>query len=68
MTKGAGTKIGVIIASSTNDVGKTGMVHVKKRKKETRPPIYTIHQNKFKMDRDFNISHDTIKVLEENRQ
>ena len=40
----------------------------KKRKKETRLPFYTIHQNKLKMDRDFNISHDTIKVLEENRQ
>ena len=27
---------------------------------------YTIHKNKFKMEKDLNISHNTIKVLEEN--
>ena len=27
---------------------------------------YTIHKNKLKMIKDLNISHDTIKVLEEN--
>ena len=39
------------------------------QKNETRPPTYTIHKNKLKTDKrikDLNISHDTIKVLEEN--
>ena len=34
------------------------------QKNETQIPSYTIHKNKFKVD--INISHDTIKVLEEN--
>ena len=36
------------------------------QKNETRAPTYTIHKNKFKVDKDLNISHNTIKVLEEN--
>ena len=36
---------------STNGVGITGLVHAKKKKKETRPLTYTIHQNKLKMDK-----------------
>ena len=36
------------------------------KKNETRPPTYTIHTNKIKVDKDLNISHDTIKGLEEN--
>ena len=48
------------------------------QKNETQPPNYTIHQKKFKMDKDLNIScdirwikdlnisFDIIKVLEEN--
>ena len=36
------------------------------QKNETRPPTYTIHQNKLKMDKNLNISHDNIKVLLEN--
>ena len=36
------------------------------QKNETRAPTYTIHKNKLKMDENLNISHDTIKVLEEN--
>ena len=36
------------------------------QKNETRPPTYTIYQNKLKMIKDLNISCDTIKVLEEN--
>ena len=35
------------------------------QKNETQSPIYSIHQNKLKMDKRSNISHDTIKVLEE---
>ena len=35
------------------------------QKHETRPPTYTIHRNKFKMDKRL-ITCDTIKVLEEN--
>ena len=36
------------------------------QKNETRSPTYAIHKNKFKMDKRLNISHNTIKVLEEN--
>ena len=36
------------------------------KKNETRSPTYTIHKNKFKVEKVLNISHDTIKVLEEN--
>ena len=35
-------------------------------KNETRSPTYTINKNKFRMDKRLNISHNTIKVLEEN--
>ena len=37
----------------------------KKKRKETRPSTYIKHQNKLKI-KDSNVSHDTIKVLEEN--
>ena len=37
--------------SSVNGVGRTGLVHGMKRKKETRLPSYTIHQNELKMDK-----------------
>ena len=33
---------------------------------ETQSPTYTIHKNKFKVDKDLNISCGIIKVLEEN--
>ena len=36
------------------------------QKNETRPPTYTIYQNKLKMIKDLNISCDTMKVIEEN--
>ena len=34
--------------------------------KETRSPTYTMYHNKLKIDKIINISHDTIKLLEEN--
>ena len=36
------------------------------QKNETRSPTYAIHKKKLKMDKSLNISHRTIKVLEEN--
>ena len=36
------------------------------QKNETRSPTYTIHKNKFKVDKRLIISCNTIKVLEEN--
>ena len=36
------------------------------QKNETQSPTYAIHKNKLKMEKDLNIRHNTIKVLEEN--
>ena len=36
------------------------------QKNETQSPNYTTYKNKHQMNKDLNISHDTIKVLEEN--
>ena len=36
------------------------------QKNETRSPTYAMDKNKFKVERDLNISCNTIKVLEEN--
>ena len=36
------------------------------QKNETRPPTYTIHKNKLKMDKRLKYNCDTIKILEEN--
>ena len=38
------------IASSINGAGKSGQLHVKKKKNEIRTFFNTIHKNKFKMD------------------
>ena len=36
------------------------------QKAENRPPTYTLHKNKLKMDKDLNVSPQNIKFLEEN--
>ena len=36
------------------------------QKNEIRPPSYTTHKNKFKMDQRLNIRPKTIKIVEEN--
>ena len=36
------------------------------QKNETRPPSYTTHKNKFKMDERLKYQSETIKILEEN--
>ena len=43
-----------------------GELHSYMQKNETQSPTYTIHENKFKVEKDLYISRDTIKVLEEN--
>ena len=63
MTKETRAYKGVTIVSSINVLGKLGWYV---QKTETRPPSYTIHQNKFKMD-ETNINHDIIKILEEKK-
>ena len=49
MTKEAGAKKGVNIPSSTNGVKRSGQLRAKKN--ETWSPTYTIHKNKFKVDK-----------------
>ena len=55
LTKEAGAYNGAKTVSSINGVGRSGMVHAKKKrkekKKETRSPNYSIHQNKLKMNK-----------------
>ena len=41
-------------------------LHSNVKKNETSPPTYTIHKNKLRMNKNLNISHGTIKILEEN--
>ena len=54
-----------------NGVGRAGQLHAKKKKerkkeKETQPPTYTIQKINSSRIKDLNISHDTIKVLQDN--
>ena len=58
---GAASYNGVKIASSTNGVGRSGQLHAK-----NEPPWnYTIHKNKFKVDKRFNHKSWHHKILEE---
>ena len=52
LAKEARTHHGVKTIYSINGVGKIGQITCKKkeRKKETSPPSYAIHKNKFKTD------------------
>ena len=64
MTKGEGVLNVVKIVSSINGVGRSGQLCAKKY--ESRSPTYIIYKNKFKVDKDLNICHDTIKIIKEN--
>ena len=54
---------GEMTASSTAGVGKTGSYM---QKNEAGLLFNPIHKSKFKMDKDLNGSHETIKLLEDN--
>ena len=54
---------GIKIVSSINSLGKVKQIH---SENESRPPTYTIHKNILKMNKRLNVSHETIKILEEN--
>ena len=65
MTKRAGTSNGLKIASSINAVGRSGQIHAKKKRKKVDHQTTPHTQINSSWITDLNISHDTMKVLEE---
>ena len=66
MTKGARTENGETIVPSTNGIGRSGQVHAKKKKIKLNPQHMPHTKINSRWIKDFNISHDARKALEEN--
>ena len=63
MTKEAQTYNGIKRVYSINDVAKIGQMH---SKQQTEPLSYTIHKNKLKCIKDFNVRLKNMKIPEGN--